>query len=179
MGVLATLFTARTLNTGTLIAVLVAKADSIEAQLDGKPDIRFIKLVDFDISGGTDPFQIRVFCNEAFQVKSVFATVRGGRLDIAYNDVVALGNIFGETFAPPFGWSIRHTDFDPPSGAPSTRGYELLSQLQVEKPVGIAVGGSLDILGVAAGEGERIWVGAVLNTAQDSANICQIVIVDF
>jgi len=169
------------------VDTLQATTNNIEANLKGKPDIRSVRLVNFGLVGSDEFFQIRLFCSEAFQVNGVYATVRDpdGTIDVEYFDVFALGGIFGDDFAPPFSWAIQHVDFDPEGGDSSTAGYELLSQLQVEKPVGVAHGGSLDIFGfrtstdLGPDSNDTISVGAVVETAQGPENVCSIVIVDF
>jgi hypothetical protein len=169
------------------IDALQTTANNIEANLKGNLDIRSVKLVNFGLVGGDEFFQIRIFCSEAFQVNGVYATVRDpdGTIDVEYFDVFALGRILGDDFAPPLSWTIQHVDFDPEGGDASTAGYELLSQLEVEKPVGVAHGGSLDIFGLRISSdlgpdsNDTLSVGAVVETAQDSENACNIVIVDF
>jgi hypothetical protein len=169
------------------IDTLQTSVNDIQAKLEDKPDIRFVKLVNFGLVGSDEFFQIRIFCSQAFQVNGVYVTVRDpdGTIDIQYFDVLGLSDIFGEGFTPPFSWAIRHVDFDPEGGGSSTAGYELLSQLQVEKPVGIADGGSFDIFGartsadLGSDSNDTISVGAVVETAQDPDNVCNVVIVDF
>ena len=145
-------------------------------------DIRSFTTVNFLLDGANPSFQIRVICSEAFEVSGVYATVRdpNNSIDIKYTRVVALSNIFGPEFEPPTSWRIGYVPFDPAPGGASTRGYELLSQLEVEKPVGIATGGSFDILGSRSGQNgdETISVAAVVETAPEAENICKIVIVD-
>jgi hypothetical protein len=169
------------------VDALQTTANNIKTSLKGKPDIRTVRLVNFGLVGSDEFFQMRIFCSEAFQVNGVYATLRDpdGTLDVEYFDVFSLGGIFGDDFTPPLSWAVQHVDFDPEAGDSSTAGYELLSQLQVEKPVGVAHGGSLDIFGfrtsadLGPDSNDTISVGAVMETAQDPENVCSIVIVDF
>ncbi len=169
------------------IDALQTTANNIETNLKSKPDIRSVQLVNFGLVGNDEFFQIRIFCSEAFQVNGVYATARDpdGTIDLDYFDVFVLGGIFGDDFAPPFSWAIQHVDFDPESGDSSIAGYELLSQLQVEKPLGVPHGGSLDIFGfrtsadLGPDSNDTISVAAAVETAQDPENVCSIVIVDF
>lgn len=145
-------------------------------------DIRSFTVVNSPLDGANPTFQIRVICPQPFLVSGLYATIRDpeNSIDIRYTTVFALSNIFGPDFAPPFRWSVAHVPFDPAPGAASTRGYELLSQLGVEKPVGIASGGSFDILGSRSGQNgnETVSVAAVVETDSEDDNSCRVVIVD-
>jgi hypothetical protein len=144
--------------------------------------IRSFTVVNIPLDGADPAFQIRVICTKAFAVSSLYATVRDpdNSIDLHYAPVLALSNIFGPDFVPPTSWQIAHVPFDPAPGAASTEGYELLSQLAVATPVGIATGGSFDLFGSRAGHNgdETMSVAAVVETAPAAANPCQIVIVD-
>lgn len=153
----------------------------LDGKLNDKLEIRFPSVVNYPLDGTTGGYQVRVFCDRAFQVTGVYSTVRDpeGSVDFTYNSVLALNNIFDSSFTPPTSWAIEHNDFTVVA-QPESAGYELLSQLEVDKPVGIADGGSFDILGTRDPNtgNTTITIGAVVETAQDPENECEIVIVD-
>ena len=136
----------------------------------------------FLLDGNTQRFQIRVFCPDAFDLSSLYVTVRDAdsSSQVRFFQSTALNGIMGVGYAPPYGWNIDHVDFGPYSVSRRSTGNELLSQMAIEKPVGIAQGGSFDILGTRInGNGnETISIAAVVDTDEASASACKIVVVD-
>lgn len=165
---------------------LVAAAERVSindlaTKLDAKPEIRFISMVNEPLDGNSDNFQIRVLCSEAFNINSMYITTRDSStsVDISYNSVSLLNNVFGAGFAPPTSWRVAHTDFSTIAAA-SSGGHELLSNMNVAS-LGVGTGGSFDILGSRSPNTQQtmISVGAVVETVNTPENNCRIVLVDF
>jgi hypothetical protein len=146
-------------------------------------ELRFVKLVNEPLAGMNPLFQIRVICDRAFNLTGLYVTGRDttamAPVTIEYNDAVALNNIFGPGFGPPTSWEIAHTDTTAIASATS-EGLELLSNMSIQ-PIGIANGGSFDILGTRAPNTRQtlLSIGAVVETDRDPDNVCRIVLVDF
>ena len=93
-----------------------------------------------------------------------------------YTSVSILFDIF-MTGMSPFNWDIRRTIFDPSAGVLSTSGVELLSQMQVESPIGVPEGGRLSLLASKSGllGNETIDVGVVYF---GPSGACSILVID-
>ena len=120
---IALLFSAPTLTFAERISI-----EDLANKMDDKPELRFVSIVNEPLDGNNANFQIRVICQDDFNVRSVYATARdpGTSVDITYSRVNLLSNVFGDGFTPPFNWLVAHQDLSITVGANSV-GYELLS----------------------------------------------------
>jgi len=162
---------------------LQTSVDDIETNLNAKLDIKHVTAgpvaIDF-------AFDIRVQCSENFQVKAVYSSVDDpdNDIDIRYiappptstGAMRAVGNFDGTI---PKSWEILHAAFFDPAASRSESPYELLSQLDPERPIGIPGGGFLQIIGVAESTldntNDTLSVGAVVETSQTAT--CSVTII--
>lgn len=148
----------------------------------GNAKVHSFTETNFLLDGNTQRFQIRVICPEAFELSSLFVTVRDpdSSSQVKFYNTRALGGIMGPGYLPPYGWNIDHVDFGPYNVYRSSTGNEILSQMAVEKPVGIAKGGSFDLFGTRIGGSgnESISIAAIVDTAENSTAACNIAVVD-
>lgn len=120
-------------------------------------------------------FAIVLQCRDHFQVKAVYAKVDDPdspdhRIEVRYFNVFAR-----EDSDNPESWQIDHKDFDPRRGRASLAGYELLSKLEVEKPVGIARGVALVISGeVEFSGGSNMDDELTVTAIFESAGFCSV-----
>ena len=165
------------------IAALQTSVDDIETNLNAKLDIKHVTAgpvaIDF-------AFDIRVQCSENFQVKAVYSSVDDpdNDIDIRYiappptstGAMRAVGNFDGTI---PKSWEILHAAFFDPAASRSESPYELLSQLDPERPIGIPGGGFLQIIGVVESTldntNDTLSVGAVVETSQTAT--CSVTII--
>lgn len=142
----------------------------IDEKLNDKPSIRHLTVTNAFIDGF---FSIGVNCSASFQVKAVYGLITGNETftNVTYTEVTATGDFTGDGFSSV--WRIRHTAFGPARGPESLAPYELLSQLQVELPVGVPGGGFFEVGGIVEGFAPiTLSAGAVVETAQ--AALCSI-----
>ncbi len=146
----------------------------IEARLDETLVIRHITNYGAAIEG-LKPFSIVVSCTENYLVKGLYAdvsTTGGSTINLVYNQVRAKGD-FTDTGI--IFWRMGSTSFDPAIGAESVLPYQLLSQMNVNHPVGIPAGGLFIIDGAVQSVGDgSLSIGAVVLTSGTS--VCSTVV---
>ncbi len=146
----------------------------IEARLEETLVIRHITSWGAAIEG-LKPFSIVVSCTENFLVKGLYADVSatgGSTIDVVYDQVRAKGDFTGTGI---IFWRMGSTSFDPTIRAESVLPYQLLSQMNVNHPVGIPAGGLFVIDAAVQSVGHGfINVGAVVVTSGTS--VCSTVI---
>ena len=166
-------------STQTQIDNIETETDKIQMVSDDAHTVKYVKVLDRPTNDDAFPgFQISVECDKNFLVTSLIATVSDpdSTIDIRYVEAVLLGPGFGFNQVPT-SWKIKHTDLDP-SASSSQQGFELLSQMEIEIPIGVAANGIFSVLGdVTASTDESndtIDIGAVVTTSQDAQ--CSVII---
>ena len=152
---------------------IAGRLAGIEARLEETLVIQHVTNYGAAIEG-LKPFSIVVTCTENYLVKGLYADVSttGGTINLVYNQVRAKGDFTdtGITF-----WRMGSTSFDPAIGAESVLPYQLLSQMNVNHPVGIPAGGLFIIDGAVQSVGDgSLSVGAVIMTSGTS--VCSTVV---
>ena len=151
-----------------------------QESIDDKPQIRFISLANVVLDGTAPDFQIRVFCEKSFNLKTVYATVRDATtsVDVTFDGVRLQGPVFGTDVAPPTAWFVAHQDLTVEVGTESF-GYELLSNMEIPA-LGVGAGGSFDILGTRSpNTGATVMtIGAVVESSGAPDNSCEVIIRD-
>ena len=143
-----------------LIVFGLAKAQTaiepIRLQTAQVPQVQSEEVMSVPLTGFTSQFSIRFQCASPCTVTSVYVKTHDpdGVLDVNYYSCSMLGSFTG---------LIEHFDFDPAPALSNQDGFELLSNLQVDAPVGVADGATL-VFGVnknAFDGNETIDVGVV------------------
>ena len=144
-------------------------------------DLRFVELTNFVLDGDRAQFQIRLLCDEAFVVKSMYTTVRDETepVDFRFSRAVLLNDVFDGAVAPPTSWRVAHEDLEIEIGD-NSGGVELLSNMDIPA-LGVGDNGSFDIIGSRNPNtrASTMSIGAVVKTNNIAANECRIVVVDF
>jgi hypothetical protein len=157
-----------------------AVTEAIRRQTLRSTEFRFVKLANEVLDGTSPAFQIRLICDETFNVNSFLITARdpGTAVNVDFNRVMIFSNPFGDDLAPPSGWSVGHQDFAIAIGA-SSSGNELLSNMNVPA-LGIAQGATFDVIGSRSPNTQAtvFTIGAAVETTRDPENECRIVVVD-
>jgi hypothetical protein len=150
----------------------------LQAQIIPFPRVQTEHVSATPLAGVAGSFQVSVDCDRAITIASIYAKVHDpdGLIDISYISVDLVSAPF-HSGPLPNAWSLDFTAHDPGPGVGSTAGYELMSHLQVDTPVGIPQNARLAILASKANfdGNETIDVGVVYFGAPDA---CSIVIVD-
>ena len=168
---IAAAFVAGTIATGTLIYAQGPPAQPGPPL--GAHTVKYLKVLDQPTNDDAlTRFQIDVICDKDFLVHALIATVNDpdSTIDIQYDDVNLVGSGFGFNQVPT-SWFIKHVDLNP-SSAESQKGFELLSQMEIERSVGVAANGKFTVFGdVTASTDESddtIDLGAIVTTSQDA-----------
>lgn len=144
-------------------------------------ELRFVPISNFVLDGDNAGFQIRVICDDAFDMRSLIITARDATrsVRVRYNGARILSNPFGSALTPPSGWTVAHSDYSVSVGSNSA-GDELLSSMEIPS-LGIPRNASFDIFGDRSPNTNvtTLTIGAAVETTIDPDNECRVVVVDF
>jgi len=135
----------------------------------------YVTLLDQPLSDSGEYFQLAVTCDKNFLLHTLIATVYDpdSNVNISYDRALLMGGGFGFNQAP-HTWHIDVVNTYHP-GNMDNKGYELLSDMKIDKPVGVAAGGSFHIGGFVNSSTDKstINIGAFVTTSQDA--VCTII----